>query len=206
MVAVVSLLLQEHSANSNHPWANMNTEANSVVPSNLFIYKPTERELRNFWKKVDKNGPEFPQHAKEIHGDLGNCWMWNGAKKSGGYGSFWICNKVRSLHRAAYLIYHRVVDENLEVMHLCDRRLCVSEHHLVQGTTRDNIWDCLMKKRHVAPKGEKCNLSALTEAQVLEIRAKYAAGGITQVQLAAEYRIVQSGISSILRRETWKHI
>ncbi len=205
MVAAILLFQQEDAANSNHPCCIMNIEANAVVPSNLFIYKPTERELRNFWRKVNKDGP-MPDQTIDAYRGIGNCWEWTGAKKSGGYGSFWMANKIRSVHRAAYLIYHGVIDEKLEIMHKCDYRLCVAEHHLVEGTTKENIHDCLWKKRHISPKGEKAGLAKLTNEQVLEIRARYAAKEMGQEALAAAYGMGQTAISALLRRETWTHI
>lgn len=46
----------------------------------------------------------------------------------------------------------------------------------------------------------------LTEAQVVEIREKYAAGGASHRQLAAEYGVAKMQISYITRHVTWKHV
>ncbi len=46
----------------------------------------------------------------------------------------------------------------------------------------------------------------LTDAKVLEIRRKYAAGGITQVELSTEFGIAQSKISAIVRQGLWTHL
>lgn len=54
--------------------------------------------------------------------------------------------------------------------------------------------------------GETNKTSKLTEADVLEIRRRYAAGGIYQRQLAEEYGVEQSNIGFIVRRKTWTHI
>jgi DNA invertase Pin-like site-specific DNA recombinase len=40
---------------------------------------------------------------------------------------------------------------------------------------------------------------ALTEEQILELRKRYAAGGVTQTALAREFGISQPGLSDILR-------
>lgn len=55
-------------------------------------------------------------------------------------------------------------------------------------------------------RGEKSSQSKLTEAQVREIRQRYAAGGITQHQLAEMYGIAQSRVREIICRKAWKHV
>ena len=55
-------------------------------------------------------------------------------------------------------------------------------------------------------RGEKSVLSKLTESDVLEIRARYATGLISQRGLAEEYGLAQSQISRIVNRERWAHI
>ena len=46
----------------------------------------------------------------------------------------------------------------------------------------------------------------LTAAQVREIRRRYAAGGVTMAQLAAEYGVTHMAISYIVRRVTWDQL
>lgn len=46
----------------------------------------------------------------------------------------------------------------------------------------------------------------LTEADVADIRSRYAAGGISQVALAAEYGIHQVTVSEIVLRKIWRHV
>jgi DNA-binding MarR family transcriptional regulator len=62
----------------------------------------------------------------------------------------------------------------------------------------------IAKKRNAH--GEKAPWSKLTEAQVTEIRQRYAAGGISQSALAREYGLNQPTVGEIVRREIWKHI
>ena len=44
------------------------------------------------------------------------------------------------------------------------------------------------------------------KARALEIIDRYAAGGVTQAELAAEYGLVKQSVSNILRRLTWAKI
>ena len=54
--------------------------------------------------------------------------------------------------------------------------------------------------------GSKHANSKLTEADVLKIRATYAAGKITQKKLADQYGVTCSRISHIINRKCWTHI
>jgi hypothetical protein len=46
----------------------------------------------------------------------------------------------------------------------------------------------------------------LTTQDVINIRAAYAKGGITQVELASRYGITQGMTSAITRGATWRHL
>lgn len=55
--------------------------------------------------------------------------------------------------------------------------------------------------------GVKHHKAKLTEAQVLEIRAKYEAGGTSYWKLALEYDIESAHtIGAIITRKAWKHL
>ncbi|GGS42003.1 hypothetical protein F2B00_03325 [Streptomyces parvus] len=55
------------------------------------------------------------------------------------------------------------------------------------------------------PRGSAAT-SRLTEGDVAQMRARYAAGGVTQRGLAADYGISQNAVGLILRRVTWGHV
>ena len=89
-------------------------------------------------------------------------------------------------------------------MHTCDVPLCVNPGHLRLGTQRENAVDSALKARR--PRGSHNPQAKLTEGQVLALRERYAAGGVTQRQLASEYRISPALVSVIVTRKYWKHI
>ena len=60
--------------------------------------------------------------------------------------------------------------------------------------------------RRAAPAGSKRVNAKLSEVQVAEMRARYAAGGISQRRLAKEYGMGQNSIGRILRRTAWQHV
>ena len=151
-------------------------------------------EAERFWSKVNKTD---------------GCWEWTGSLDRGGYGTFRDGTLVRA-HRYSYVLHHPLTIDLWEhpkmcVCHRCDNRKCVNPSHLFLGSYADNNKDMMTKGRGNKAKGEKQN-AKLTEAQVREIRIKYANGGIIHQQLALEYEVSKSVIGCIIRRENWSHL
>ena len=88
--------------------------------------------------------------------------------------------------------------------HSCENKHCCAVAHLSWKTAAENNADKL--RDGTDNRGEKSVLSKLTESDVLEIRARYATGLISQRGLAEEYGLAQSQISRIVNRERWAHI
>jgi len=55
-------------------------------------------------------------------------------------------------------------------------------------------------------RGDLHGTAKLSSEQVSEIRARYAAGGVSQKELAAAFGVTAINISKIVRRESWKHV
>lgn len=68
----------------------------------------------------------------------------------------------------------------------------------------DDHWS--RKRPRDVKRGESHPVARFTEAQVREIRERYPRGGITQSQLAKQYRVTVMSINCILLRKTWKHV
>lgn len=98
----------------------------------------------------------------------------------------------------AYELTYGDIPEGLLVCHKCDNRKCCNPSHLFLGTIADNLRDMRDKKRHLF--GERAPQAKLTDAQVEEIRTRYAQGGIMQKDLAVEYRISRAQLSRIILR------
>ncbi|MFE2969933.1 endonuclease domain-containing protein [Streptomyces sp. NPDC059340] len=65
------------------------------------------------------------------------------------------------------------------------------------------------KRGPIAPsvhRGEANRAAKLTEDQVVEIRQRYAAGGITQRRLGEEYGIHRVHVNGIIRGHDWSHV
>jgi len=160
-----------------------------------------EKTTARFWSKVDKNGPTV-SHVK----GLGPCWAWKASTNRAGYGRMGVGGRMLRAHRISWAVHNGPIPEGVCVCHRCDTRLCVNPAHLFLGTQLDNMRDRDVKKRHVATPGEQNGAARLTAADVLGIRAQYAAGGISQQKLGERFGVSQSSISCVLLRETWAHV
>lgn len=183
-----------------------------------------------FWEKIDRNGP-VPAHCPE----LGPCWIWLGARMPDGRGQFHYEGRTEYAATVAYiLMYGPPPPETPWVLHRCDggTLCCVRPDHLFAGTHAANMADMSAKGRHAAgnwmeakpervargprhgskthpetiSKGEHRPAAKLTEAIVIEARARYAAGGVTMKELADWAGVTLSVMHRAIRRETWKHV
>jgi hypothetical protein len=165
-----------------------------------------------FWARVDKNGP-VPTHRPE----LGPCWLWIGGKSKNGYGMIWANGRTITAHRAAYgLAYGDNPDG--DTCHHCDVRLCCRPSHLFAGTRAENLADMTVKGRRSegeqhgaimrvrSARGERQHSAKLTPHQVREIRALYAAGGISHRALGERFGVSHHSIQDILSRKHWSHV
>ena len=132
------------------------------------------------------------------------CWEWQGAKTSGGYGCILIDGKAKTAHRIAFLLhYHHLPD--LDICHSCDNRACCNPHHLWAGTESDNMRDMVEKGRSLHRHGSQNPFSRFTEETVLEIR-RLVASGMKQADVGRKFGVSKGQVSKIILRQSWKHI
>jgi hypothetical protein len=146
--------------------------------------------------------------AKFVRGRGDDCDLWIAYVDKDGYGQFKFKNKHWKAHRFIWFAYNGPIpDETPYVLHTCDTPGCVTLAHLWLGTNEDNMRDKVRKMRqsHVAPKGSANGRTTFTEAIVLEIRARVAAGEL-QKDVAEEYGVHPTTITKIVRRAVWRHI
>lgn len=145
----------------------------------------------SIWEKIDQSGgPD-------------SCWEWRGCSQRGGYGIFSFSGKQYLAHRwvaeqSGMSIIGRVV------RHGCDNRKCCNPAHLATGTLADNIRDRVERGR--SARGEAHGRRRLSDAEVLEIRRRYAMGGVSQYALAPEYGVSRSTIADVVSRKNWRHL
>lgn len=168
----------------------------------------TEKEILQFLGKVQS-------------GSKDECWEWMGCRFTHGYGCATAEGKNRGAHRVAWEIANGEIPEGRWVLHKCDNPPCCNPAHLYLGTPRDNVRDMLERKRNRPPsgdehfwrrhperiiRGEQHGNAKITDDQVLEIRKRYAAGGITQANLAREYGLTHGTLSVIISGRGWSHL
>lgn len=210
---VAATPLQGVTATNSKHTTNMK-EATKPVPRAPKEIKLTDLNLSSFWLKVDKSGPTMPHMDSP-------CWSWVAAKTRGGYGHFGVARKLFLAHRVAWTIANGPIPAGLLVCHRCDNPSCVNHSHLFLGTNLDNCQDKESKGRgnpargdangsHTKPerrpRGEVHGKSKLNDAKVIQIRADYAAGGVTVRRLGLQFGVHYSAIGRIIRREMWQHV
>jgi hypothetical protein len=133
--------------------------------------------------------------------------MWLKGKTTAGYGHLWRDGKVEYAHRIAWELVNGPIPDGAEICHNCpdgDQPGCCNPAHLFPGTHYENMMDMHDKKRHAH--GDGFRNAKLTSAEVIEIRARYALGGVMQKDLAAEFGVAKSTIGRIVRGVDWRHL
>ncbi len=156
----------------------------------------TDQEfIKAFWKRV-----------KIV--DYFDCWEWQAARNSAGYGHVGRAGKHILCHRLAWGFTYGQIPYGLCVLHKCDNPLCCNPNHLFLGTIKDNVMDMMAKGRqgkgHTAV-GEQCMASRLKREQIVTIRTLKLAG-MSAVQLAKRYDVTRGHIHKIVTGESWGHV
>ena len=138
------------------------------------------------------------------------CWPWCGAFRGNGYGQIteFVNGKrrTRATHRLAWEFAFGQIPEGLVVRHMCHNPACCNPTHLLLGTHKDNFNDKIKGNRagnSVMKRGASNMNAKLTEDQVIAIRK---AQGVTIYELADQYGVSKSLISSIRMGKIWTHV
>ena len=177
------------------------------MPTPIFQYLTPESKKR-FWSHVAIGSPD-------------ECWLWTGVKPSSGYGNFGLAagpgqrRLTVTASRVAWVIangreiplINNAGHHGTCVCHTCDTPLCCNPAHLWLGTNRENLQNRDRKGRQgrATARGEKSASAKLTESNVFDIRALYAAGGVTMDSLADRYSVSGNTIWQVVRRKSWRH-
>ena len=133
------------------------------------------------------------------------CLLFDGATNSNGYGCMRTGDKTVLVHRYALTLFTGPCPEGMEACHatanICGNRHCFSPAHLRWGTRKENQADKIPDG--TVTRGTFNGNAKLDDADVLEIRRIYAAGGTSQRKLAAEYGVNHRQINKIILRRRW---
>lgn len=146
-----------------------------------------EKAVIRFWKFVNK-------------GEENECWTWNGAKATHGYGAFSVGIKRTTAHRFSWQLHFGEIPKGMMVCHKCDNPPCVNPKHLFLGTDADNQRDKKLKGR--AARGERNNKAKLTESDVREIRTLIEQG-LSYREIARMFNVRHAAILTIKSGKNW---
>ena len=99
-----------------------------------------EYDQQRFWVNVSRNGG-MPYLLDDLSSRAiaGQCWIWNAAHDSGGYGVFKLHGVQRPAHRIAFRDFGYRVDGSQVIDHLCRNTGCVNPSHLEPVAQSINI-------------------------------------------------------------------
>jgi hypothetical protein len=155
--------------------------------------KPAARRIpvvERFWPKVAITEPS-------------ECWEWQASRDALGYGYFRVVHgdTMKRAHRVAWELTHGPIPDEMLVCHTCDNPPCVNPAHLFLGDNAANCADKVAKNRQAKTPphwGESSPGAKVSTEAVRQIRARYAAGGISQRELGEEYGIGQTHVGRII--------
>jgi len=134
-----------------------------------------------------------------------DCVIWPHTKTVNGHGVLRADGQRRWVSR---LVLERRVGPRpagaLALHGPCHQPACMNYRHLRWGTKAENAADRLRDGTHQL--GSRNHHARLTEQAVLEIRRRYAAGGVLHRELAAEFGVRINTITQILNRQRWAHV
>jgi len=70
---------------------------------------------------------------------VSDCWVWQGSKATGGYGSAGHRGRTVLVHRLMWQLVRGPIPEGLTLDHLCRNTACCNPAHLEPVTNRENI-------------------------------------------------------------------
>lgn len=159
----------------------------NLTPPNL-----TEQDIQRFWSKVHIAAPD-------------ECWEWQAATTSSGYGNFGAQGSNYSAHKVAVFLTTRYWSM-MVIRHHCDNRICCNPVHLIEGTQKQNAEDKKNRGRDYMFRGENNKTAKLSDSSVKDIREAYAMTDETIISLARRYGVSASLIDLIVKGIIWTHL
>lgn len=132
-----------------------------------------------FWARVDTSG---------------ECWVWNGARETNGYGHTSFEKKGVGAHRMAFFFAFGRWPKPL-CLHRCGNRACCRPDHLREGTHAENMADMIASGR---ARGGRKALGIESVRLIYEL-----SNSMPMRELAHIFGVSRSCIKKILRGERY---
>lgn len=158
-----------------------------------------QKDIDRFWEKVRI-------------GNTNECWPWLAGKFTNGYGDFKYKGKDYKSHIFAFMLTNDIILSGRDILirHTCNNPPCCNPNHLIEGTQKDNMQDCIKANRYNSgnQKGINNPNSILTEDEVRKIKRLGWFMGATEISRMPEFKnkIKSKAIWEILNNITWIHI
>jgi len=134
----------------------------------------------------------------------GGCWLWTRWLNRDGYGEIKTVAGVNMAHRLSYRAFRGEIPKGMLVCHKCDIPACVNPEHLFLGDTQANSDDMVRKGRSVKWNGRRAGEGNPRAILNNESAAAIRSSTKTVANLAAEYGVSKTTISSVKNGRTWK--
>jgi hypothetical protein len=165
------------------------------------------------------NGKNRKRFESEDCGYKTECWVWKPQLSNYGRPYFKIGYGKKKLNAYRWM-YEKIIEpipDGFVLHHKCQNKVCVNPYHLEPKTASQhqsdhargrklNLSDKERLRRKTVKQGEKCNLSKLTEAQVIEMRRLRSEENMKLLDLAHMFSCSKSLVSMICLRKVWTHI
>jgi len=115
--------------------------------------------------RIERQIEKFPKYVADK--DESDCMLFTGSVSTNKYGTYQIIaedgTRVKGAHRVAFYLHNGSINNNLNVNHSCDNKLCCNPDHLWQGTQKENLQDMSSKGRHIGNLGKKHTKEAIAK-------------------------------------------
>ena len=157
----------------------------------------TQKDLDRFWSKVDIREQD-------------QCWDWQLTPTKYGYGLFAAGGTLHRCTRFVWIhsggLYSKEITGNLRITTSCGNKMCCNPKHMKLNSQQE-VWDRI-REAGTMTVGSKHKMSKLTEADVLNIRARYVKRSVANGlgNIAKDYAVTPGCVRDIIIRKTWRHV